>query len=118
MPHIVVEYSAAGHAGFDVAALLQSLHDAAASTGLMQAADIKVRALSYADYLVAGQRDGFCHVSVYLLEGRTPAQKLALSETLRAAMAALLPKTRSLSVDIRDMDASAYKKRLNPDLPR
>jgi 5-carboxymethyl-2-hydroxymuconate isomerase len=98
--------------------LLQSLHDAAASTGLMQAADIKVRALSYADYLVAGQRDGFCHVSVYLLEGRTPAQKLALSETLRAAMAALLPKTRSLSVDIRDMDASAYKKRLNPDLPR
>lgn len=114
MPHIVVEYSA--EAGFNLAELMQALHSAAASTGVMQAADIKVRALSYADYLVAGKRDSFCHVSVYLLEGRTPEQKLTLSETLRTAMATLLPDTKSLSVDIRDMDASAYKKRLNMDL--
>jgi len=113
MPHIVVEYSAEGHARFDVTELMQALHTAAASTGVMQAADIKVRALPYANYLVAGKRDSFCHVSVYLLEGRTPEQKLTLSETLRSAMAALLPRTKSLSVDIRDMDSSAYKKRLN-----
>lgn len=114
MPHIVVEYSA--DAGFDIIGLMQALHNAAASTAVMQAADIKVRALPYADYLVAGKRDSFCHVSVYLLEGRTPAQKLTLSETLRTAMATLLPDAKSLSVDIRDMDASAYKKRLNMDL--
>jgi 5-carboxymethyl-2-hydroxymuconate isomerase len=112
MPHIVVEYSAEEPTRSDVTELMKALHAAAASTGVMQAADIKIRALPYADYLVAGKQDSFCHVSVYLLEGRTPEQKLTLSETLRTAMAALLPHTKSLSVDIRDMDPSAYKKRL------
>jgi 5-carboxymethyl-2-hydroxymuconate isomerase len=36
-----------------------------------------------------------------------------VSEALRVVMARLLPHTKSLSVDIRDMDAVAYKKRLN-----
>ena len=112
MPHIVIEHSTEGHGHFDADALMRALHEAAAGTGVVQAADLKIRAMAYADYLVAGTRDGFCHVSLYLLEGRTPAQKVTLSEALRAAMAALLPQTRSLSVDIRDMDAVAYKKRL------
>jgi 5-carboxymethyl-2-hydroxymuconate isomerase len=114
MPHIVIEHSTDGHARFDTTALMRSLHDAAAGTGVVQAADLKIRAIAYADYLVAGTRDGFCHVSLYLLEGRTPEQKVLLSEALRAAMVALLPETKSLSVDIRDMDAVAYKKRLLP----
>ena len=112
MPHIVIEHSIDDHAPFDAAALMRALHNAAAGTGVVQAADLKIRAVPYADYLVAGTRDGFCHVSLYLLEGRTPEQKVLLSEALRAAMVALLPQTKSLSVDIRDMDATAYKKRL------
>ena len=112
MPHIVIEHSTEGHAHFDAAALMRALHDAAAGTGVVQAVDLKIRAVAYADYLVAGTRDGFCHVSLYLLEGRTPEQKAMLSEALRTAMVALLPQTKSLSVDIRDMDAVAYKKRL------
>jgi 5-carboxymethyl-2-hydroxymuconate isomerase len=112
MPHIVIEHSTDGHAHFDATTLMQALHEAAAGTGVVQAADLKIRAQAYADYLVGGQRDGFCHVSLYLLEGRTPEQKVLLSEALRAAMVPLLPQTKSLSVDIRDMDAVAYKKRL------
>ena len=112
MPHIVVEHSTEGHARFDAAALMRALHAAAAGTGVVQAADLKIRVMAYTDYLVAGTRDGFCHVSLYLLDGRTPAQKVLLSEALRAAMVAMLPQTKSLSVDIRDMDAVAYKKRL------
>ena len=110
MPHIVIEHS--GHAAFDAPALMRALHDAAANTGVVRAADLKLRTIAYSEYLVAGERDGFCHVSVYMLEGRTPEQKVAVSEALRAAMVRLLPDTKSLSVDIRDMDAFAYKKRL------
>lgn len=114
MPHLVIEHSTDGHGGlFDITQLMNALHDAAAGTGAMKAADIKVRAMAYANYLVARQHDGFCHVSVYLLEGRTPAQKITISETLRETMARLLPQTKSLSVDIRDMDPVAYRKRLN-----
>lgn len=116
MPHLVIAHSTAGHGcHFDVAALMIALHRAAAATGVMQAADIKVRAVPYDHYLVAGKPDGFCHVSVYLLEGRSPEQKVAVSEALRAELNRLLPATRSLSVDIRDMDAHAYKKRLLAD---
>ncbi len=48
-----------------------------------------------------------------MLEGRTPEQKVVVSEALRVVMVRLLPHTKSLSVDIRDMDTVAYKKRLN-----
>jgi 5-carboxymethyl-2-hydroxymuconate isomerase len=115
MPHLVIEYSIEGHERFDAAELMRTLHGAAASTGVMQAQDIKIRAISYNDYLVAGIRNGFCHVSVFLLEGRTPEEKLKLSESLRASLSKTLPGTKSLSVDIRDMDSSAYKKRLIPN---
>ncbi len=114
MPHLVIEYSNDGHGGLlDVNKLMEAVHDAAADTGAMKAADIKVRATMFSDYLVAREKDGFCHVSVYLLEGRTHAQKIMVSESLREALAALLPQTKSLSVDIRDMDPIAYRKRLN-----
>ena len=112
MPHIVIEHSTDGHAHFDATALMRALHDAASNTGVVQAADLKIRAMAYTDYLVAGTRDGFCHVSLYLLEGRTPEQKVMLSEALRAVMVRMLPQTRSLSVDIGDMHAVAYKKRV------
>lgn len=112
MPHIVIEYSRTGHAALDVDELMLAVHRAAAGTGVMKAADIKVRATAFDDFLVAGQRDGFCHASVYLLEGRSPEQKESVSEVLRAAMVGLLGATKSISVDIRDMDARAYKKRL------
>jgi 5-carboxymethyl-2-hydroxymuconate isomerase len=104
-----------GHEVLDISELMRALHVAAVATEVMHGRDIEIRAISYGDYLVAGIRDGFCHVSVFLLEGRTPEQKLKLSETLCATLSESLPRTKSLSVDIRDMDASAYKKRLLPD---
>lgn len=113
MPHLIIEYSHDGHGDrFDAPTLMRALHNAAADTGVMKAEDIKVRALPYLDYLVGGQRQGFCHVSVHLLAGRTAEQKLRLSTALRATMSDLLPDTHSLSVDIVDMDPESYKKRL------
>ena len=113
MPHLIIEYSTEGHGDlFDVTGLMNAVHDTAAGTGAMKAADIKVRAVAYADYLVGRKHDGFCHVSAYLLEGRTAAQKIAVSESLRETLERLLPETRSLSVDVRDMDPVAYRKRV------
>lgn len=114
MPHLVISYSNDGHGGLlDVTKLMKALHDTAADSGVMKAADIKVRAMAFADYLVARQRDGFCYVAVYLRVGSTPAQKIALSEALCTTLAKLLPQTKSLSVDIRDMDSITYRTRQN-----
>jgi len=112
MPHLVIDYSGDDLTRDRIAPLLQQLAVTAAATGVMQAADIKVRARGFDDYLVAGRRDSFVHLAVFMLAGRTPAQKLALSTALRQTLVEHCPDIHSLSVDIRDMDPEAYKKRL------
>jgi 5-carboxymethyl-2-hydroxymuconate isomerase len=112
MPHLVIEYSSDTLDEAKVARLMERVSQAASQTGVMKPEDIKVRARGYDDFLVAGRQDSFVHLSVYLLAGRTPEQKVKLSEQLRATMAVLCPDVVSLSVDIRDMDPVAYKKRL------
>lgn len=111
MPHIVCHYSATPDMP-PMLDVMQALHRAAAATGIVKAEDLKIRALPFTDYLVAGEQRSFFHVSLYLLAGRTPQQKEHLSTELRAALADLLTKVHSISVDIRDMDPQAYKKRL------
>jgi len=92
--------------------VMRAIHEAAAATGVVKAEDLKIRALPFTDHLVAGREQSFFHVSFYLLAGRTPEQKETLSIGLRAALADVLPKVQSISIDIRDMDPQAYKKRL------
>jgi len=112
MPHLVIEYSEGALARDDVTGLMEALFEAAWRTGIMKAEDVKVRACVYDDFLVAGKRDSFVHLSVYLLEGRSPDQKVELSTSLRRTMTERCPDVVSISVDVRDMDPVAYKKRL------
>jgi 5-carboxymethyl-2-hydroxymuconate isomerase len=111
VPHIVCHYSADQKMP-TVREILLSLHNAAASTGIVQAEDLKIRAQSFDEFLVAGEERSFFHVSFYLLAGRTSQQKQALSVELRRVLSQMLPNTHSISIDIRDMDTEAYKKRL------
>ncbi|WP_322517302.1 5-carboxymethyl-2-hydroxymuconate Delta-isomerase [Rhodopseudomonas palustris] len=112
MPHLVIDYSGDDLNRDRIAPMMDGLAVAAAATGVMHAADIKVRARGFDDYLVAGRRDSFVHLAVYLLAGRTPEQKEALANALRQTLVEHCPDIVSLSVDIRDMDPVAYKKRL------
>jgi 5-carboxymethyl-2-hydroxymuconate isomerase len=111
LPHIVCHYSA-GQKMPSMPEILLALHHAAASTGVVKAEDLKLRAQSFDDYLMAGEQKSFFHVTLYMLAGRTSLQKEALSVEIRKALVELLTDTHSLSVDIRDMDPDAYKKRL------
>jgi len=92
--------------------ILLELHRVAASTGVVRADDLKIRAQAFDDYLVAGEARSFFHISLYMLAGRTPHQKQLLSVELRKKLSELLADTYSLSIDIRDMDPDSYKKRL------
>jgi 5-carboxymethyl-2-hydroxymuconate isomerase len=112
MPHLVIEYSSDALDKDAVTSLMERISATAWQTGVMRAEDIKVRACGYDDFLVAGKSESFVHLSVYLLLGRTSEQKVKLSEQLRATMMELCPDVISLSVDVRDMDPLAYKKRL------
>ena len=114
MPHFVIEYGREVEEQIHLSKLLEITYQVGASSGLMMPEDIKVRAHPYDHYKMAGAKDTFVHTTVFLLEGRTDEQKEKLSITLRSEQAKLMPGVTAISIDIRDMNDTAYKKRLLP----
>ncbi len=111
MPHLIVEYS--DNTELEPQTLLHTLHQVLAASGVFDAADIKVRARSYRDYLVAGKTDaGFVHLTLLLLDGRSDDVKAALGQALAAALRRSCPPGRPLhiSVDVRDLNRATYTK--------
>ncbi|SEQ60396.1 5-carboxymethyl-2-hydroxymuconate Delta-isomerase [Thalassovita taeanensis] len=112
MPHFVIEYFAPEAELIDKQALLSTTLDIAASSGIMQREDIKVRLLPSEAILFGDGRRSFIHVTISLLAGRKPDDKLSLTTTLTRALRAICPKIEAISADIRNMDPDCYKKTL------
>lgn len=91
---------------------MQTAADCGATSGFILPEDIKVRLREYTDFLAVDGRRSFVHITVRMLEGRSDAQKTALSVSLREAFAQRFPALESLSIEICDMHAESYKKRL------
>jgi 5-carboxymethyl-2-hydroxymuconate isomerase len=114
MPHFVIEYSRDIEVRFDINTVMQIVYDSGVASGVMQACDIKVRARPYYHYRLVNEGDSFLHVMVFLLDGRTDTQKEHVAVILREALQTYLVDVTSVSVDIRDMNRQAYKKRVLP----
>ena len=112
MPHVVIEYARALEHEFSIAEVMEVAFAACARSSVMQPADIKVRAMPFDHVRLEGGVTTFVHVTVSLLAGRAPAQKEHLANLIRQDLARNFPVVESISVDIRDMDPVAYKKRL------
>jgi 5-carboxymethyl-2-hydroxymuconate isomerase len=113
MPHAVIEFSANLAEVMQATKATAAVHQAMMASGLFAVpADIKTRAYAAQDFLVGelGQQGCFVHVTISLLEGRTIAQKQALTDLVRDALQQLLPTVEQLSVDIRDMTKDTYRK--------
>lgn len=114
MPHFVIEYSRDIEAKFDITKIMQIAFDSGVASGVMQASDIKVRARPYDHYQLVNEGDSFLHVTVFLLDGRTDTQKEQVALILRENLQSYLVDVTSVSIDIRDMNRQAYKKRVLP----
>ncbi len=114
MPHFVIDYSQDVETRYDIDKVMQIAFDTGVASGVMQAVDIKVRARCFAHHRTAHPGDSFLHVAVFLLDGRTDDQKQTISLLLRENLVAYLDQVTSVSVDIRDMNRVAYKKRVLP----
>lgn len=77
--------------------LVRSVHDAAESSRLFTAGDVKARLIVYQYDLVGGKKNHYVHVTIGLLSGRTNAQKNALSNAVAGAICELLPKVNFIS---------------------
>ena len=112
MPHFVIEYARAVETQYDINKVMQIAFDSGMASGEMQASDLKIRARPYDHHLMLGGPASFVHVSVFLLKGRSVKQKEAISLLLLENLQDYLQDVTSVSIDIRDMNPGAYKKRV------
>jgi len=112
MPHFVVEYFTETPDTLDKPALMAAVLEVAATSGIMQREDLKVRLLPSEAILFGDGRRSFIHVTVSLLAGRTMEAKLALSTALTGELRRVCPDIQAISADIRDMAPECYKKNL------
>ena len=113
MPHFVIEFGNALHSDAERQDAMQLAADCGANCGFINPDDIKVRLIPVSDFLMLDGRKSFVHTSVRMLEGRSVTQKKALSDALCNALSARYPQVASVSVDVIDMNAQAYRKNLS-----
>lgn len=117
MPHIQIDYSANLEQRLGMAALCRALRDAAAATGILPLAGLRVRA-SAADHVVIADGNpahGFIDISLRLRGGRTDAEKAAVTAALFAAAegfcaGAMATSSLMLSFELRDIDPALSPK--------
>ena len=112
MPHFVLEYSKEVEQSADMAVVMKTVQDVAADCDFMNLDDVKIRAKAYEHYLMPQAGQSFLHVTVYLLTGRSDALKEQLAIDLRSRLVTHLAAVTSVSIDVRDMNPTAYKKRV------
>jgi len=90
---------------------MRSVYAAAESTGLFAKSGvggIKVRLRPYKHFINVDAHEHFVHVFANIMEGRTPKQKKALSETVVSTLKRLLPAVQIISMNIRDFEKATY----------
>ncbi|MEY8841695.1 5-carboxymethyl-2-hydroxymuconate isomerase, partial [Cribrihabitans sp. XS_ASV171] len=111
MPHILLDYSANMEERTNIGALCNALRQAAAETGVLPLAGIRVRALR-ADHVSIADGDpdhGYVDISVRLRGGRDLATRQAATRHIfEAARTFLAPALENhsiaLSLEMRDID--------------
>lgn len=111
MPHFVIECSANVLTMQPAAIIMDSVYATAESSGLFAPNDIKVRLKTYDLYKLGEGKDSFLHIYASIMEGRTTAQKAALSNSIIQKLAPLLPAVSFLSINISEFEAATYSNR-------
>lgn len=112
MPHCVIEHFPDLSTVKDRAETMQLALSVCAASNVMAAADVKVRCIASDAIHFGDGRASFIHITLSMLAGRTDEQKIHVAERLREAFRERHPDIESISVDIRDMNPSCYRKSL------
>lgn len=110
MPHIVVEYPLESVDEQSVEIVLQTIHQAIATSGLFKADQIKARAYSFRQFTNAGGSDPYIHIQARIKSGRDADNKKQLSDVILAGLAPLNLPVSVVTVEIIDMDRDSYGK--------
>jgi 5-carboxymethyl-2-hydroxymuconate isomerase len=110
MPHCIIEYTRDIEPALDIQKMVNIAFESIEKTGLFNTSAIKSRAIPL-DYFKSGlDRDDFIHVTVKILPGRTSEQKKYLTQSVIDGVSAVVGRTKSLSVEVVDLDGESYNK--------
>lgn len=110
MPHCIIEYTRDIEKKIDMKNLMDVAFEAVDSSGLFDRKAIKARTISFDQFKSGQDRNDYIHISVKILSGRTTDQKKSLSQHMVDKLAPHVGNTKSLTVDIVDMDIDTYSK--------
>jgi 5-carboxymethyl-2-hydroxymuconate isomerase len=108
VPHIIVEYSQSLHSHAN--AVLKTAHLTVTASGLFDPQAVKGRAMGYATEMLPEGARNFLHITVSILSGRTETERTQLADAVFAAARAITSEIDRLSVDIREMEKTTYRK--------
>ena len=111
MPHFVIDCSESVLSLAEPGELMQSVFQAAESTGLFATSGvggIKVRLNPYSHFTNVDGHVHFVHVFANIMEGRNQEQKSALSRRIVSTLKSLLPTVEIISMNIRDFEKATY----------
>ncbi|MCJ7933351.1 MAG: 5-carboxymethyl-2-hydroxymuconate Delta-isomerase [Chryseobacterium sp.] len=117
MPHFIIDCSQDIFQERNPSDLMDAVYEAAESSGLFAANDIKVRLQPYQYYRLGNDKKNFLHVFGYIMEGRNKEQRAHLSKQITVRLTELLPSISFLSVSIDEFEAATYtnKALIHPD---
>ena len=108
MPHCIIEYSHELSTKINIKTLMQELYSSMCASNLFSSDSIKIRAKKYEDYLLSNKQ-GFVHISLYILNTRSEKQNLATS-----IQTSLLKQITSLDISLTtaifELDQQTYQK--------
>ncbi|OXB04261.1 5-carboxymethyl-2-hydroxymuconate Delta-isomerase [Flavobacterium pectinovorum] len=108
MPHFIIDCSENVIRMRSADEIMQEVFDAALSTGLFIASEIKVRINPFSYYNNGNSLDDFIHVFGYIMEGRNTDQKSKLSKAIVTKLNEILSEVPVISINIKDFEKASY----------
>jgi 5-carboxymethyl-2-hydroxymuconate isomerase len=108
MPHFVIDCSENVIRLKSADEIMQEVFNAALSTGLFIASEIKVRINPFSYYNNGNTLDDFIHVFGYIMEGRNTDQKAKLSKAIVTSLNNILTEIPVISINIKDFEKASY----------
>ncbi|RYJ39128.1 putative 5-carboxymethyl-2-hydroxymuconate delta-isomerase [Flavobacterium anhuiense] len=108
MPHFIIDCSENVLRRRPADEIMQEVFDAALSTNLFIASEIKVRINPFTYYNNGNTLDDFIHVFSYIMEGRNDDQKGNLSKVIVSKLNTLFPEVPVISINVMEFEKSNY----------
>lgn len=108
MPHFIIDCSENVLRQLAADEIMQEVFNAAFSTNLFAASEIKVRINPFTYYNNGNTLEDFIHVFSYIMEGRNDDQKGNLSKVIVSKLNTLFPEVPVISINVMEFEKSNY----------